>query len=284
MKPPTLRKRPVDLVIISDVHLGAFGCHAKELLTYLRSIKPKTLILNGDIIDIWQFRKRYFPKSHLMLIRHLTGLIAKNTKVIYITGSHDELMRKFVNFNMGSFKMVNKLLLDLQGQKAWIFHGDVFDITMQHSKWLAKFGSAGYDLLILLNSFANFILTSMGRQKISFSQKIKRSVKRAVSYINKFEETAAGIAISKGYAFVVCGHIHQPEIRTIVNQKGSVTYLNSGDWVENLSALEYHEGEWTIYRYRDDPFAQVYALASKQADSPSHKETFEELLKEFELR
>ncbi len=284
MKPPTLRKRPVDLVIISDVHLGAFGCHAKELLTYLRSIKPKTLILNGDIIDIWQFRKRYFPKSHLMLIRHLTGLIAKNTKVIYITGNHDELMRKFVNFNMGSFKMVNKLLLDLQGQKAWIFHGDVFDITMQHSKWLAKFGSAGYDLLILLNSFANFILTSMGRQKISFSQKIKRSVKRAVSYINKFEETAAGIAISKGYAFVVCGHIHQPEIRTIVNQKGSVTYLNSGDWVENLSALEYHEGEWTIYRYRDDPFAQVYALASKQADSPSHKETFEELLKEFELR
>ena len=284
MKPPTLRKRPVDLVIISDVHLGAFGCHAKELLTYLRSIKPKTLILNGDIIDIWQFRKRYFPKSHLMLIRHLTGLIAKNTKVIYITGSHDELMRKFVNFNMGCFKMVNKLLLDLQGQKAWIFHGDVFDITMQHSKWLAKFGSAGYDLLILLNSFANFILTSMGRQKISFSQKIKRSVKRAVSYINKFEETAAGIAISKGYAFVVCGHIHQPEIRTIVNQKGSVTYLNSGDWVENLSALEYHEGEWTIYRYRDDPFAQVYALASKQADSPSHKETFEELLKEFELR
>ena len=284
MKPPTLRKRPVDLVIISDVHLGAFGCHAKELLTYLRSIKPKTLILNGDIIDIWQFRKRYFPKSHLMLIRHLTGLIAKNTKVIYITGNHDELMRKFVNFNMGSFKMVNKLLLDLQGQKAWIFHGDVFDITMQHSKWLAKFGSAGYDLLILLNSFANFILTSMGRQKISFSQKIKHSVKRAVSYINKFEETAAGIAISKGYAFVVCGHIHQPEIRTIINQKGSVTYLNSGDWVENLSALEYHEGEWTIYRYRDDPFAQAYALASKQADSPSHKETFEELLKEFELR
>ena len=284
MKQPTFRKRAVDLVIISDVHLGAFGCHAKELLIYLRSIKPKTLILNGDIIDIWQFRKRYFPKSHLMVIRYLTGLIAKGTRVIYITGNHDELMRKFVNFNMGSFKLVNKMLLDLQGQKAWIFHGDVFDITMQHSKWLAKFGSIGYDLLILLNSFANFILTRLGRSKISFSQRIKHSVKRAVSYVNKFEETAAGIAISKGYAFVICGHIHQPEIRTIRNQKGSVTYLNSGDWVENLSALEYHDGEWKIYRYREDSYAQAYALASKQADSPSHKETFEELLKEFELR
>ncbi len=284
MKQPAIPKRVVDLVIVSDVHLGAFGCHAKELLKYLRSINPKTLILNGDIVDIWQFRKRYFPKSHLMVIRHLTGLIAKGTRVIYITGNHDELMRKFVKFNMGSFKLINKLLLDLHGQKAWIFHGDVFDITMQHSKWLAKFGSIGYDQLILLNSFANFILTRLGRPKISFSRRIKHSVKRAVSYINKFEETAAGIAISKGYAFVICGHIHQPEIRTIRNQKGSVTYLNSGDWVENLSALEYHDGEWKIYKYREDPYAQAYALASKQADSPSHKETFEELLKEFELK
>ena len=174
--------------------------------------------------------------------------------------------------------------MEINGKMCWIFHGDVFDITMQHSKWLAKFGSFGYDLLILLNSFANFILTSFGRQKISFSQKIKHGVKRAVSYINKFEETAAGIAISKGYAFVICGHIHQPEIRTISNHKGSVTYLNSGDWVENLSALEYHEGEWKIYRYHEDPFAQAYALASKHADSLSHKETFAELLKEFELR
>ncbi len=283
MKHKPISKRAVDIVVISDVHLGSFGCHARELLQYLRSIKPKTLILNGDIIDIWQFRKRYFPKSHLMVIRHLTGLIAKNTKVFYITGNHDELMRKFVRFNIGSFKLVNKLLIEVDGKKAWIFHGDVFDITMQHSKWLAKFGSFGYDLLILLNSFVNFILTSVGRQKISFSQRIKHSVKRAVSYINNFEETAAGIAISKSYSFVICGHIHQPEIKTISNTQGSVTYLNSGDWVENLSALEYHNGEWRIYNYREDLFAQAYALATKQAESPSHKETFEELLKEFEL-
>ena len=284
MKQKNISKRPVDLVVISDIHLGAFGCHARELLKYLQSIKPKMLILNGDIIDIWQFRKRYFPKSHLMVIRHLTGMIAKNTKVFYITGNHDELMRKFVNFNIGSFKLVNKLLLDLDGKKTWIFHGDVFDITMQYSKWLAKLGSLGYDLLILLNNISNFILTSMGREKISFSRKIKNRVKSAVSYINKFEETAAGIAISKGYNFVICGHIHQPEIRTISNKQGSVTYLNSGDWVENLSALEYHKGEWRIYHFREDLFAQNYALSSKQVPSPSNKETFKELMKEFELR
>jgi UDP-2,3-diacylglucosamine pyrophosphatase LpxH len=284
MKKQSLPKREVDLVIISDVHLGAFGCHARELLQYLRSIKPKTLILNGDIIDIWQFRKRYFPKSHLMVIRHLTGLIAKNTKVVYITGNHDELMRKFTRFSMGSFKLVNKLLIELEGKKAWIFHGDVFDITMQHSKWLAKLGSSGYDLLIMLNSVVNFMLNSFGQPKISFSRRIKKSVKRAVSYINKFEETAADIAISKGYGYVICGHIHQPEMRTITNAHGSVTYLNSGDWVENLSALEYHNGAWKIYYYREDLYARAYAEASKQTESPSHKETFEELLREFELR
>ncbi|MEI7492964.1 MAG: UDP-2,3-diacylglucosamine diphosphatase [Bacteroidota bacterium] len=284
MKPFSVKKRDVDIVVISDVHLGAFGCHAKELLQYLRSINPKLLILNGDIIDIWQFRKAYFPKSHLMVIRHLTGMIAKNTRVVYITGNHDELMRKFVKFNLGSFKLVNKLLLDLHGKKTWIFHGDVFDITMQYSKWLAKLGSSGYDLLILINGCVNFLLTSLGRDKISFSQRVKHSVKRAVSYINKFEETAAGIAISKGYSHVICGHIHQPEMRKITNSRGEVMYMNSGDWVENLSSLEYHDGEWKIYSYIDDPHVKEYSEANNQLKSFSHKETFKNLLKEFQLK
>ncbi|MCX6284697.1 MAG: UDP-2,3-diacylglucosamine diphosphatase [Bacteroidetes bacterium] len=284
MKSFSVSKREVDIVIISDVHLGAFGCHAKELLEYLRSIKPKMLILNGDIIDIWQFRKAYFPKSHLMVIRHLTGLIAKNTKVVYITGNHDELMRKFAKFNLGSFKLVNKLLLDLKGKKTWIFHGDVFDITMQYSKWLAKLGSFGYDLLILINSLVNFLLRSLGREKISFSKRVKNGVKRAVSYINKFEETAAGIAISKGYSYVICGHIHQPAMRKISNSHGEVIYMNSGDWVENLSSLEYHNGEWKIYSYIDDPHVKDYSEANQILKTYSHKETFENLLKEFQLK
>jgi UDP-2,3-diacylglucosamine pyrophosphatase LpxH len=155
---------------------------------------------------------------------------------------------------------------------------------MQYSKWLAKLGSVGYDLLILINSSINFVLNKFGREKISFSRRIKNSVKSAVSYINKFEETAADIAISKGYTHVVCGHIHQPEIRKISNQQGEVIYLNSGDWIENMSALEYHEGQWRIYNYREDLYAQAYALSSQQTETPSHKETFEGLLKEFNLR
>ena len=134
------------------------------------------------------------------------------------------------------------------------FHGDVFDVTMQHSRWLAKLGAIGYDSLILLNSFVNFISEKvLLRSKISFSKRIKNSVKSAVKFINDFEQVSADIGISNGYEYVICGHIHHPGMREISNKEGRIMYLNSGDWIENLSALEYNNGEWTIYRYHDDP-------------------------------
>lgn len=244
-----MKKREVDLVVISDVHLGTYGCHSKELLIYLKSISPKQIILNGDIIDIWQFSKSYWPESHMKVVRRIMKFISDGVPVYYLTGNHDEMLRKFVDINMGSFRLQNKLVLNLNGQKAWFFHGDVFDVTMQNSKWLAKLGAVGYDSLILLNSFVNWCLTKMGREKMSFSKKIKAKFKDAVKFINDFENTAAELAIDKGYSYVVCGHIHQPEMREIKMRGGAVTYLNSGDWVENLTSLEYHNGQWSIFRY-----------------------------------
>jgi len=250
-------KRQVDLVVISDVHLGTYGCHSKELLRYLKSIRPKQIILNGDIIDIWQFSKSYWPESHMKVVRRIMKFITDGTPVHYLTGNHDELLRKFAGMNLGTFTLDNKLVLNLDGKKAWFFHGDIFDVTMQNSKWLAKLGAVGYDSLILLNSFVNWCLTRMGRDKMSFSQKIKAKFKDAVKFINDFENTAADLAIDKGYGYVVCGHIHQPEMRKITTSKGSVLYLNSGDWVESMTALEYHNGEWSIYKYNPDDFRET---------------------------
>ncbi len=251
-------KRDIDIVVISDVHLGTYGCHAKELLNYLKSINPKILVLNGDIIDIWQFKKSYWPETHMKVIRRILKFVSTGTPVYYLTGNHDEMLRKFADFEMGSLKICNKLVLDVEGQKAWIFHGDVFDVTMQYSKWLAKLGAVGYDSLILINSFVNWCLTRMNREKMSFSKKIKAKFKNAVKFINSFEQTASDLAIDKGYQYVVCGHIHQPEIRTIDTNKGSVIYLNSGDWVENLTALEYVDGAWSVYRYQSSSFTEQY--------------------------
>ena len=244
-------ERNVDLVVISDVHLGTYGCKAKELLHYLNSIQPKTLVLNGDIIDIWQFKKSYFPKSHLKVIRKIISFATKNTVVYYIIGNHDETFRKFTDFELGKLKVCNKVCFEIDDKKTWIFHGDVFDASVQHSKWIAKLGGKGYDLLIVINNIVNWFLGKMGKEKYSFSKKIKNNVKKAVKYIGDFEMTASELAIENNYDYVICGHIHQPQIRQVITKKGSCTYLNSGDWIENLSALEYHDKEWKIYHYEE---------------------------------
>ena len=277
-----MKKRPVDIVVISDVHLGTYGCHANELLKYLKSISPKEVILNGDIIDIWQFSKRYWPKSHMKVIKYFMGWIAKEVKIHYITGNHDEMLRKFTGLQIGSLSIVNKVVLPLHDKKAWFFHGDVFDVTMQHSKWVAKLGAKGYDFLILLNRAINFLSKKLGKGPISMSKKIKNGVKSAVKFINNFELTASEIAIENGYGYVVCGHIHQPEIRKIRTDKGEVTYLNSGDWIENLTALEYNEGQWSQYSFYKDHEIQSQ-LDETIDDYPvlEKAELFQSLMDEF---
>ena len=203
----------------------------------------------------------------------------------YITGNHDEMLRKFAGFKMGSLKIVNKVVIDLDDdKKAWIFHGDVFDVTMQHSKWLAKLGAIGYDTLILINRFVNFISVSIfKRGKLSLSQKIKNSVKSAVKFINDFEQTAANIGIFQKYDYVVCGHIHHPEIREITSKDGSIQYLNSGDWVENLTALEYNNGKWSIYRFDESEIEKMKVEEPYQDNELNNNELFNNLLNEFNL-
>ena len=276
------KKRKIDILVLSDVHLGTYGCHAKELLHYLKTIKPKTVILNGDIIDIWQFSKRYWPKSHMKLVKHMMEWMSKGTKVWYITGNHDEMLRKFAGLKLGSFRIVNKLVMDIGNEKqAWFFHGDVFDVTMQHSKWLTKLGALGYDTLILINRMANFVSEKMfNKGKLSLSKKIKNSVKTAIKFINDFEQTAADIAISNKYDFVVCGHIHHPEMKEIANEHGKVMYLNSGDWIENLSALECTNGEWSIYKF--DEHARATMTKEQPAEEePDNDKIFQAMLAEF---
>lgn len=243
-------KRKMDVCIISDIHLGTFGCQAKEAFNYLRSIQPNTLILNGDIIDIWQFNKRFFPTSHMAVIKEIFNMASKGTKVVYITGNHDEALRKYADFEMGNILLTDKIVFEINGEKNWVFHGDVFDRTTKGSaKILAVLGGYGYDLLIVLNSFVNWISKLLGKEKMSFSKKVKNGVKRAVSWIGNFEQTAAELAIENGYQYVICGHIHQPQHRLITTDKGAVTYLNSGDWIENSTSLEYYEKAWHLFQY-----------------------------------
>ncbi len=257
--PNFMYRRKLSVAVISDVHLGTYGCHATELYRYLCSIDPKILVLNGDIIDMWEFRKKYFPQNHLQVVKEIFKMASRGTRVYYITGNHDDGLRRFSNLRLGPIQLKDKLVLQINQEKTWIFHGDVFDMSIQVTPLLARVGSRGYNMLIRVNRMVNKILEKMQRPKISLAGKIKHSVKRAVRFVQDFEDLAIRAAIDKGYDYVLCGHIHRPMIRKVELPQGSVTYLNSGDWVENLTAMEHDGQTWklhyfdqTDYIYRND--------------------------------
>lgn len=247
-------RKAIDIAVISDTHLGTYGCKAAELLQYLKSIKPEVLILNGDIIDGWQFSKSYFPEMHMKVIKEIFSHLSKGTKVYYLTGNHDDFLRKFSDFKLGNFYLKDKLLLPVGDKKAWIFHGDVFDLTMKSSLFWAKMGAKGFGILMILNRFVNKILSLIGKNKISLSKKALENMNKRIKLSSNFEEKVSLIATENAYDYVICGHIHIPEIKDLATKNGNVCYLNSGDWVENCTSLEYFDNHWRLYHYKKSDF------------------------------
>lgn len=241
-------KRKLDICVLSDIHLGTIGCNASSLLNYLQSIDTDLLILNGDVIDIWDFKKSQFGDVHRMILGAVIKMMNSGTKVVYITGNHDEMLRRYSGFKLNNFHLVDNYIFSKDGKVHWAFHGDVFDRTTKGpAKLIAKLGGKGYDLLILFNRFMNKLLKIFGMPRMSISKRVKEGVKYAVSWIDNFEKTAAELAIEQGYDYVLCGHIHAAKIEEVNRPNGSVVYMNSGDWIENLTALEYAEKEWSIH-------------------------------------
>jgi len=253
-----MEKRNLDVVVLSDIHLGTYGCKARELLNYLRSIQPGMLILNGDIIDGWQFSKSYFPSTHMQVIRELMKFVTSGCRVFYITGNHDEMLRKYSDLHIGNLTLTDKLVLEIDSKMTWIFHGDVFDNTTRGgAKMIAKLGSSGYGLLILFNRMINALLGFAGREKVSISKRVMKGVNKAVAKVNDLQQIATELAIAKGYDYVICGHIHQPAISTIEHAEGGVTYMNSGDWVEHMTALEYENKNWRLFSYNEKDYPKT---------------------------
>jgi UDP-2,3-diacylglucosamine pyrophosphatase LpxH len=245
-------KKVLDICVLSDIHLGTYGCRASELLEYLHQIEPARLILNGDIIDAWQFKKKYFPASHWEVIERILQMANTGTIVYYLTGNHDDILRRFDALDLGNIRLRHQLELRIQNKTYWFFHGDVFDASVLISPFLAALGGKGYDWLIRMNTWINQWRHSFGLSKISFAHRVKRSVKHAVRYVSDFEKQSIKMGFRKGVDAVVCGHIHQPCIEKIDNEEGTIMYMNSGDWIENMTALEYLNGNWKLFRYGVD--------------------------------
>lgn len=274
-------KRNLDILVISDLHLGTYGSEADEVLAYLDTINADKIVINGDFVDIMLFNKRFWPSSHMRVIKYFLDLISQGKEIYYVTGNHDELMRKFLNFKIQNFKIVNQIVLDTAKGKVWIFHGDVFDFSIQ-TQWLTKLAGFLYDYMIIFNSWINKkIMRPLGRKRLNFSKTIKSNVKTAVQYFANFEMKAAEVAQKNGYKYVVCGHIHTPKIESFNINGEEVIYMNSGDWLESLSSLEYADNKWSIYMHKRTE--QEYKGDNDSRIEMTNKELYKDLIAEFKI-
>ena len=232
---PTLSVRTV---WISDLHLGTPGCQARALLDFLRDVECETLYLVGDIIDGWQLRRSwYWPQAHNDVVQKLLRKARKGTRVIFIPGNHDEFARKYLTHNFGGVDVMEEAMhVTADGKRLWVTHGDLYDGVIQCARWLAIMGDLAYEFTLKVNRWFNRVRAKCGLPYWSLSRYLKHKVKRAVSYINEFENAVAREARKRGAHGVVCGHIHHAEIREI----DGILYCNDGDWVESLTALVEH--------------------------------------------
>ncbi len=239
-------------IVISDIHLGSAGSRVKEVTRFLKTYSCEKLILNGDIIDGWQLKKYgEWKRKHTLFFKVIIKMIARHkTQVIYLRGNHDDFLDQVLPLRLGPHFQISKDYILASGSKRYyVTHGDVFDTITTHMKWLAYLGDMGYTFLLWINKLYNRYRTWYGLPYYSLSGKIKNKVKLAVNYISDFEEKLTELARSRQCDGIICGHIHQPSIR----QLEDITYMNSGDWVESLSALvEDFNGNWSLLYYHPD--------------------------------
>ena len=239
-------------IFVSDIHLGTQFSKAEQFLKFLKESESENLYLVGDIIDGWAIKRKVkWKQSHSDVIQKLLRKARKGTNIYYIPGNHDEFLRDFLPLILGDRIYIKKEAeyIGIDGKKYFVTHGDFFDAITMTKKWLAILGDYGYDLLLYLNSPINRVRKLFGYRKYwSLSKYVKDNVKSSVSFITDFETILANYAEQKGYDGIICGHIHKAEIKDI----NGITYLNSGDWVENCTALvETLDGEWKIIDFLD---------------------------------
>jgi len=247
-------------VVLSDIHLGTSFSKTIEVAEFLRSVDCNRLILNGDIIDGWHLKKKSFnswEKKHTLFFRIIMKMMENfGTEVIYVRGNHDDFLDNLVPIDFYNLKVMKDFVHESHGKRYFVTHGDIFDHVTSNMKWLSKLGDTGYTLLLHINKWYNQYRTMRGKSYYSFAQEVKQKVKSAVSYISDFEKSLVDLAKTKHCDGIICGHIHHPENK----HYGDIHYLNSGDWIDSLSAaVEDEQGEWQIIFYDKE-------LADKQKE------------------
>jgi UDP-2,3-diacylglucosamine pyrophosphatase LpxH/glycosyltransferase involved in cell wall biosynthesis len=248
-------------VFISDVHLGTPDSKAHEVVNFLKHLRCDKLVLNGDIIDGWALRRGgKWSSRHSRFVRKVLKMMERdNTEVIYLRGNHDDILERFLPLAFGRLKFTKEHIHSTQaGKRYLVVHGDGFDSVSTNHRWLASLGAVGYDFLLKVNRVYNHYRAWRGKEYFSLSKRVKSKVKSAVSFVDRYEELLQDLARLKRCDGIICGHIHTPDDK----QVGEIHYLNSGDWVESLTAIiEDHSGELRLVHY--EPFLKsLYETAA----------------------
>jgi UDP-2,3-diacylglucosamine pyrophosphatase LpxH len=262
--PNDLKPLKVKTVIISDVHLGTFDCKIHEINHFLKHTHCEKLILNGDIIDSWVLKKGgHWPKSHTRFVRLvLKKLEKRDTEVIYLRGNHDDVLAKILPLEFENLRIVEDYIHESVRGRYLVLHGDVFDTITQNFVFLAYIGDWGYRALMRLNRLYNHWRAWRGKEYYSLSKAVKARVKSAVSHVSKFEDHIVALARRRGCIGVMCGHIHTAADKML----GEIHYLNSGDWVESLTAVvEHFDGRFELIDFAS--FTKLYPLESEAAEA-----------------
>ena len=223
-------------VWISDTHLGTRGCRADELSQLLKHIRCEKLYLVGDIVDMDRLRSKwYWPQRHNDVVRRILTHAKHGTEVVFLPGNHDDGARQYLRLQFGGVRILPHCEhMTADGRRLFVCHGDQYDLIVTHSPVLSSIGGMAYEWLLRLNRFYNWTRAKCGKPYMSLSQSIKQRVKRACTFISRFEDALIHEARRRGVDGVVCGHIHKPEVRE--GERGT-TYYNCGDWVESCTAL-----------------------------------------------
>lgn len=257
-------KLKVKTVILSDVHLGTPNCKIREVNHFLKFVNCDKLILNGDIIDGWKLKRSGgWTKGHTRFVRLvLKKMEKKDTEVIYLRGNHDDILGQFLPLDFETLRIVEDYIHETPRGRYLVLHGDVFDLVTTKMPLLSHIGDVGYNLLLGMNRAYNRWRAWRGKDYFSLSAAIKAKVKKAVNFVSNFEDHIVEIARRRQCQGVICGHIHTAADKML----GEIHYLNSGDWVESLTAiLEHTDGRFELVHFKD--FLAKYPFEAEDSEA-----------------
>ena len=267
-----MKKRKLDAVVISDVHLGSYVSRANELNEYLKSIETPLLIINGDFLDMWQLKMKFLPPAHIQVIRRVLKMLKDGTQVIYLTGNHDEALRQYGKITIGSnttFTLADEYQMDLPWNKTLIFQGDIFDRTVNGTgRFLGLLGTKAYNLLFKINKGIDGLLEMCGKKPLSLARRLAQKNNQRLAKIINYEKNVTDFAHARGFNTVIVGHSHVPGHDLFLN---GMTYLNCGDWTEHMTSLELINGGWSLHEY-DGPKNLTFVRDIDTEDWNNHQD------------